>query len=151
MTYGPIDFLALEFKGNQFKGEGLASLLDLVERQIIRIIDLVVIMKDEDGEVGVRELQQLDPHTVGVFNPLQAKVTGMITTQDIEMVGQALDNNCSAAIMLYENLWAITFKEAVLRADARVLMQERIPYEVVEEALAEMEELGEEAMAIEAE
>ena len=61
MTLGPIDFLALEFPGNKFDGSILASLLELVQAGVIRIIDLVVIVKDQEGSVIVRELQELDP------------------------------------------------------------------------------------------
>jgi hypothetical protein len=148
MTYGPIDFLALEFEGNQFKGDILPSLLELVEQKIVRVIDLVIIVKDADGEVTVRELQQLDPNSVAIFDPLDVKVTGMITTQDIEMIGEKLADNSTAGIMLFENLWAVKFKDAVLAANGRVLMQERIPHEVVVEALEDMAQLGPEAMKV---
>jgi hypothetical protein len=145
MTYGPIDFIALEFKGNNFKGEIIPSLLELVEQGIIRVIDLVIIQKDEEGEVRDLELQQLAPDTIAIFDPLNAQISGMVTTTDIEMVGQALENNSTAAVMLFENLWAIKFKEAVLNADGRLVMQERIPHEVVLEALSDMAQLAEEA------
>jgi hypothetical protein len=64
----------------------------------------------------------------------------MISTQDTEMIGAALNNNSTAAIMLFENLWAVKFKEAVLAAEGRVIVQERIPHEVVLEALGELEQ-----------
>lgn len=148
MTYGPIDFLALEFEGNQFKGDILPSLLELVEQQIVRVIDLVIITKDADGEVTVRELQQLDADLLAVFDPLDVKVTGMITTDDIAMIGESLADNSTAGIMLFENLWAVKFKDAVLAASGRVVVQERIPHEVIQEALGEMEQLGAEAMSV---
>jgi hypothetical protein len=141
MTYGPIDFIALEFKGNRFKGEIIASLLDLIERDIIRVIDLVVVIKDEDGEVSVRELQQLDADAIAIFDPLRVQITGMISEEDVELVGDALENNSTAAAMLFENLWAVRFKEAALEANGRVLMQERIPHEVVLAAVGEMERI----------
>lgn len=145
MTFGPIDFLALEFEGNKFKGEILASLLELIEQKIVRVIDLVVIMKDENGEVLVSEMQQLDDELLAIFDAEEIAASGMITATDIEMVAEALDNNASAAAMLFENLWAIKFKEAVLEADGRVLMQERIPHEVVLEALVDMASFDETA------
>jgi hypothetical protein len=148
MTYGPIDFLALEFEGNKFNGDILPALLELVEQQIVRIIDLVIIVKDADGNVAVREMQQLDPDALAVFDPLGVHITGMITSQDIEMIGEALANNSTAGIMLFENLWAVKFKDAVLEADGRVVMQTRIPHEVVAEALAEMEGMGADALSI---
>lgn len=145
MTYGPIDFLALEFEGNKFKGEILASLLELIEQKTVRVIDLAVILKDENGEISVREMQQLDEDLLAIFDPDEIAASGMITATDIEMVAEALDNNTSAAALLFENLWAIKFKDAVLEADGRVLMQERIPHEVVLEALVDMANFDESA------
>jgi Family of unknown function (DUF6325) len=138
MALGPIDFLALEFPGNKFKGEILPDLLELVEAGIIRIIDLVVVLKDPDGVVTVRELQELDPDAIRVFDPLKVEVTSMITRADIDMIADQLANNSTAGVMLFENVWALKTKQAMLDANGRLLMFERIPHEVVEEALEEM-------------
>jgi hypothetical protein len=146
MTYGPIDFIALEFEGNKFKGEILASLLELVEQKIVRVIDLVVILKDENGDIEVMEMQQLDNQLLAIFETDQVTATGMITAGDIEMVAAELANNSSAGVMLFENLWAIKFKDALIEADGRLLMQERIPHEVVLEALVDMANFDESAV-----
>jgi hypothetical protein len=142
MTLGPIDFLALEFPGNKFDGSILASLLELVQAGVIRIIDLVVIVKARDGSVIVRELQELDPDTVRVLDPLQVEVNSMIIRNDIDSIAAQLANNSTAGLMLFENLWAVKTKQAMLDADARLLMFERIPHEVVEENLADMAAIG---------
>ena len=68
MTLGPIDFIVLEFPGNRFRGEILPDLLELVDKEIIRVIDLVIIMKDKEGQVTVRELRELDPEHVELFS-----------------------------------------------------------------------------------
>ena len=139
MTYGPIDILAIEFPDNtRLLGEGLAELIELVAKGTIRIIDAVVVMKDADGNVAAREMQELDPSLIAVLDPLKPTITSLVTTNDVEAIGEALAPNSTAAIMLYENLWAIKFKEAMLKADARLLLQERIPHEVVVEALADI-------------
>ena len=141
MTYGPIDILALEFPDNaRLRGEALAALADLVANETIRIIDLVLVMKDADGNVAARELQELDPAFIRVIDPLRPTVTSLVTLNDVAVIGAALEPNSTAGIMLYENLWAIKFKEALLNANAQVVMQERIPHEVVLETLADMEE-----------
>jgi hypothetical protein len=140
MTYGPIDFLALKFPGNQFKGEILPALRELIDSKIVRVLDLVLVIKDEKGRVGVRELEQPDPDLVVVFDPSKAEGLGMIKLADIEMIAEQLELNSSAAVMLFENLWAVKFKEALLNANAQLIMQERIPHEVVLETLADMEE-----------
>jgi hypothetical protein len=136
MTYGPIDFLALEFNNENLKGEILPALYELVQNKIVRVIDLVVIQKNADGGHEAVELQQLAPELLGVFDPLNAEISGMIQVEDIDMVAANMENNTTAAALLFENLWAIKFKEAVLRANGRLLTQVRIPQENVEEALA---------------
>jgi hypothetical protein len=139
MTYGPIDILAIEFPDNRkLLGEGLAELVKLVASGTIRIIDLLVVMKDADGNVAARELQELDPKLIAVLDPLKPTITSLVTTNDVEELGAALEPNSTAGIMLYENLWAIKFKEALLKADARVVLQERIPHEVIVEELADL-------------
>ena len=141
MTLGPIDFIALEFPGNRFRGEILPELFELVDKGIIRIIDLVVIMKDQ-GEVIVRELRELDAAHVAMFDPLKAEVSQMITRGDIDMIAGQLAENSTAGILLIENLWAKRTMQAMLDADGRLVMFERIPHDVVEEALADIVELA---------
>jgi hypothetical protein len=142
MTVGPVDFLALEFPGNKFDGSILTGILELVQAGVVRVIDMVVILKDENGEVIVRELKELDPETVRILDPLQVEVTSMISRNDIASIAEHLDNNHAAGLLLFENVWAVKTKQAMLNADARVLMFERIPHEVVEENLAEMAAIG---------
>jgi uncharacterized membrane protein len=142
MTFGPIDFIALEFPGNRFRGEILPDLLELVDKEIIRIIDLVVITKDRDGQVSARELRELDPAHIEMFNPLKADVSQMITDGDIAMIGEQLAANSTAGLLLIENLWAKKTQQAMIDANGRLLMFERIPHDVVEEALADIAALA---------
>jgi uncharacterized membrane protein len=137
MTYGPVDFVALEFKGNQFKGEILPALLELVNNGVIRLIDVVMIQKDEQGHVTMRELQQADAATVKIFDPLHVEVSGMIKKKDLDDVAQKVENNSTAVVMLFENIWTLKFRQAVLDANGKLVMHERIPTEVVEDILAE--------------
>ena len=136
MTYGPIDFIALEFKSNdQLKGEGLSALLELVQNQIVRVIDLVIILKDQAGETQVLEIEELAPDILAIFDPLEVEISGIIQVEDIEVIAAAMENNTTAALLLFENLWAIKFGEAVTRASGRMVMYDRIPFEVVNETL----------------
>jgi uncharacterized membrane protein len=141
MSLGPVDFIALEFPGNRFKGEIVPDLIDLVEREVIRIYDLVIVTKRVDGMVEVRELQELDPAELSIVDPFKAEVSHMITELDIQAIAEKLDCNSTAALMLIENLWAKKTKQAMEDADGRLVMFERIPHDVVEEALADMAEL----------
>ena len=138
MPLGPIDFIVLEFPGNKFKGEILPSIFDLVEQGIVRVIDLVMILKDEDGSVVVRELQELDAEHMAIFDPLKVEVSQMITDSDINMIAEQLDNNSTAGLMLIENLWAKNVKQAMLDANGRLVMFERIPHDVVDAALEDI-------------
>ena len=141
MTYGPVDFIALEFPGNRFRGEILPELFELVDKGIIRIIDLVVIMKDQ-GQVIVRELRELDAAHIAMFDPLKAEVSQMITRGDIDMIAEQLADNSTAGILLIENLWAKRTMQAMLDANGRLVMFERIPHDVVEEAVADIAALA---------
>jgi len=141
MTLGPIDFVALEFPGNKFTGEILTELFDLVDKEIIHIYDLVVVLKEQDGSVVVRELQELDPQNIKVFDPLKAESSQMLTYDDINAVAEKLAPNSSAGLMLIENLWAKKVMRAFENADAKLLLFERIPHEDVEQGLADMAEL----------
>jgi hypothetical protein len=134
MTYGPIDFLALEFKGNKFSGEILPALRELVENKIVRVIDLVIVTV-QNGKYQTLELQQMGPETIAIFDPLEIEISGMIQVEDIEMIAQELEDNTTAALLMVENLWAIKFGEAVVRANGRMVKHERIPFEVVNEVM----------------
>jgi uncharacterized membrane protein len=135
MTYGPVDFVALGFKTDQLTGEGLAALLDLVEKQIVRVIDLVIILKDRDGNHQVLEIEELAPNLLALFDPLEVEVSGIIQVEDIKAIADAMENNTTAALLLVENLWAIQFAEAVKGASGQLLMFDRIPFEVVNEMM----------------
>src|SRR5215471_17028899 len=135
MTYGPVDFVALEFKGNQFKGEIFPEILNLVNTGIVRIIDMIVVKKDANGNVTHQEMQETDQNVLAVFDPLKAEINGMIQVEDIEMIGEKLENNTTAAVILFENLWAVNFVKAVENANGRSVMHVRIPHETVVEAM----------------
>ena len=127
MTYGPIDFVALEFKSDRLTGEILPVLLELVEQEIVRVVDLVVIQKYEDGTHEAVELEELDPETIRVIDPLKVEVSGLVQVEDIDAIAEGMEVNTTAAILLFENLWSIKFKEAVIAAEGRLLVQERLP------------------------
>ena len=135
MTYGPVDFVALEFKGNQFKGEIFPELMKLVGDGVVRVIDIIVVKKDADGNVTHQEMQETDQSVLAVFNPLKAEINGMIQVEDIEMIGEKLENNCTAALLMFENLWAVNFVKAVENANGRSVMHVRIPHEIVVETM----------------
>jgi len=140
MAFGPIDLIVLEFKGNTFSDEIIASVADLVAGEIIRILDLVVVHKDKQGNVVVQELKELPPSDLQLLEPLRAEISGMITVDDIKMVGKKLNESTTAAIMLFENLWTVRLKQDVFDGGGRLVMHERIPTDIVSEAIKDLAE-----------
>jgi hypothetical protein len=138
MTYGPVDYLSFEFQNEKLKGEVLPALYELVEKKIIRVIDLLIIQKNKDGVHRAMEINQLSPELVSIFNPLNAEISGLIQVEDIEGIAELMQNGTTAAALLIENLWAIKFREAVLRADGKLLEHLRVPAQEVEEAMAKI-------------
>lgn len=132
MSYGPLEYFVVEFKGNQFKGEIVPALAEVVGNETIRVIDLLFVYKDETGNVTARELDELSPEEFAMFDPLKAEVSTLFPAQDVEKIGGWLDNNCSAMVVLVEHLWAKNLAQAVWNANGRVIAQERIPYDVVQ-------------------
>ncbi|MFD7438913.1 DUF6325 family protein [Streptomyces sp. NPDC059861] len=121
---GPIDYLIIEFPGNRMTGEGFPLLVDLVERGIIRIIDLVFVRKDADGSVGVVELREVgDELDLTVF---EGASSGLLDQGDLDDAGAALDAGNSAAILVYENVWAAPMARALRRGGAQLVASGRI-------------------------
>jgi hypothetical protein len=139
MTLGPVELLVLEFPGNQFKGEIAPALKSLVERGTIRIIDLLFILRDQSGEIHSRELTELDADIMLDWDPLVDEVMGLLSSEDVEHFGQALAPNSSAAVLLFENTWATEFRDAVVRANGRLILSERIPRKVMDELVSATE------------
>ena len=130
MSVGPVEYLVLKFPGNKFKGEIVPALGELVESNTIRIIDLVFIYKDAEGNVAAMELEELDEDQAANIDDV-ASAEGLLNDEDIAIAADGLENNSSGAVMLFENVWAARFAEAVRNADGQLVANERIPYEVV--------------------
>jgi uncharacterized membrane protein len=135
---GPVTYLVIEFPGNKFKGEILPTLRDLVDAGTIRVIDLVLVKKDADGKVAAIELNaltELDVALAMAFTGIDVEVSGLLSYEDIETLGDALENNSSAGILLFEHLWASRFLSAVANADGRLVLMESVSPLVLAEAL----------------
>ncbi|MFE6668014.1 DUF6325 family protein [Streptomyces sp. NPDC057697] len=133
---GPIDYLVVEFPGNRMTGEGLPLLVDLVDRGIIRILDLVFVRKDQDGTVAGVELAELtgDGHDeLAVFEGVSS---GLVGRDDIDEVSAVLEPGSAAGIVIYENVWAGPFAAALRRSGGRLVASGRIP---VQEVLASLD------------
>lgn len=132
---GPIDFLILEAPGDNLTGEAGRALLDLVEQGIIRLYDLMVIRKDEDGTFSGIDLSNLTSDSLGGFAAFAGARSGLIGDDDLEEAANAMEPGSVAALIVYENAWAVPFVSAARKVGAHVVASARIPADVVNEAL----------------
>lgn len=131
---GPIDYLIVEWPGRQPNGEAAPHLIDLVDRGLIRILDLAFIAKDGDGSVAALEISELGQR-VEEFATFAGASSGLLSAEDIAEAAQALEPGTSAALLVYENSWAGPFAAAVRRSGGQLVASGRIPVEDVLAAL----------------
>jgi Family of unknown function (DUF6325) len=124
---GPVDYLVVEFPGNKMTGEGFPILLDLVDRGIIRILDLVFVRKDADGSVGLFEISDFDGDGTLDFAAFQGASSGLLDQADIADAGNVIEPGSSAGIIVFENSWAGPFVAALRRGGAQLVASGRIP------------------------
>jgi Family of unknown function (DUF6325) len=136
MTIGPVEYIIVGFPGNQFNGQIAPELVDLVESGTIRILDLIFIGKDADGSVVAFEIDELD--AAAGFSGLDGDVGGLISPADIEYAAAALEPNSSAALLIWEDVWATRFAEAVRKSGGVLLEGARMPHEIIEPLLADL-------------
>ncbi|MFF7771480.1 DUF6325 family protein [Streptomyces massasporeus] len=137
---GPVDYLIVEFPGNKMTGEGFPLLLDLVDRGVIRILDLVFVRKDEDGSVVAAEWRDLgDEMDLSVF---EGASSGLLDQGDIDEAGAALEAGSAAGVLVYENVWAAPFARAMRRSGARLVASGRIPVQALLASLEAAEAAG---------
>ena len=131
---GPIDYILVEWTGRQPKGEAMPYLIDLVDRGLIRIIDLAFITKDEDGSVAMLELADIG-NVVAELAVFEGAASGLLDEEDIEQAGGVLAPGTSAALLVYENTWAAPFADAVRRSGGELVASGRIPVDDLVAAL----------------
>ena len=93
-------------------------------------------MKDESGRVRQLEINELDDASYGAFDPIVAEIDGLVSQEDIEELANTLENNTTAIVMLFEDTWAIRMQKAILSMQGKLLLSDRIPNSVIEQALA---------------
>lgn len=136
---GPLEFLVIGFPGNKFRGEILPELVTLRANGIIRMIDVELIRKDEEGNTLVLEFSDLEGEEAEAFGPFAGDLVNWFAQDDIDGAIAEMPNNCSAAMMLFEHTWAAKLREAILRADGQMILNGRVSPEAVEAAAALIE------------
>jgi hypothetical protein len=137
-TYGPMELIVLGFDGNKFTGDITPALLDLIDRGIVRIIDLAVVVKDGDGSALILEMQELTPELQGLLHDLDGAETGLLSEADLNELAEDLAPNTTVAAFLCEHVWATGFASAVRAAGGALVMSERIPGAVIDAARASL-------------
>ncbi|HEY5246860.1 MAG TPA: DUF6325 family protein [Dermatophilaceae bacterium] len=132
---GPIDYLLVEFPGSRMTGEAFPLLVDLVDRGLVRILDLVFVRKELDGSVVALELKDLDGDGKLDLSVFEGASSGLLGDDDIKEAGDVLEPGSSAGILVYENVWAGPFAAAVRRSGGQLVASGRIPVQAVLAAL----------------
>ena len=136
MSTGPVEYLVFAFPDGNVSDEIAAELADLVNRNVIRILDAVVVTKDDSGDVVAAEFDELG--NLSAFMEIDAEVGGLIGPDDISFVGDELDAGVAAVLLLVEDLWAAPLADALGRGGGLLLEGARIPQDLVDAAVADL-------------
>jgi hypothetical protein len=128
---GPVDWIVVEFPGSRFKGEIAPIIDDLVERGMVRILDLLLIRKDADGELEFFELSDLDESEIGTLRAYETALATLLSEEDVNAVAASVEPGSTAALLVWENRWAAPFGAAVRRAGGQLVASGRIPVQAL--------------------
>ena len=144
MGIGPVEYLVVKFPGSRFTGEIVPALDDLVKSGTIRIIDLAFVTKDADGNIDAVEMENTDSDVFQAFESIAEEHGGMLNEADLMAAGEELESGSSAALLVWEDVWATRFVDALEKAHAELVTIQRIPRDIVMAALefAEAEKAG---------
>jgi hypothetical protein len=132
---GPISYLVVEFPGSKMTGEGFPILLDLVDKGVIRILDLMFITRDADGSTRVVDLSDIDRDGQMDLAVFDGASSGMLDQSDADDAGAVIAPGSSAGILIFENRWAISFVQALRRGEAELIAAGYIPQQDIVAAL----------------
>ena len=132
---GPVSYLIVEFPGSKMTGEGLPILVDLVDRGLIRILDLLFVKRDEDGTLTTAELTDLDGDGELDLMIFEGAASGLLDESDLADAATVVEPGSSAAILLFENRWATPFTQALRRGGAEVVAAGYVPLDALAASL----------------
>lgn len=138
---GTVDWIVVEFQGSKFTGNIAPILKDYVDRDLIRILDLLVLRKDDAGNLEAFELADLEDSEIGELRSYEAELAMLLSEQDVADLAQTFEPGSSAAVLVWENRWAAPFGAAVRHAGGQLAASGRIPVQAVIAAIeADIEE-----------
>ena len=132
---GPVDYIVVEFPGNKFDGDIAPALGDLVDRDLVRVLDLVFVTKEADGRIEGFELEDIDEGVAGEIEKLEIDIAHVLSEDDVVSLAAALEPESSAALLVWENRWAAPFASAVRHAGGQLVASGRIPVQALIGAL----------------
>ena len=136
---GPIDYLAVEFPEARMRGEGLAALIDLVDRGIIRLLDARAVVREADGTFTAAAITDLDGDGTLDLAIFEGVESGLIDDEDLQQAADLIEPGKVVALLVYENTWAVPFVNAMRRVGAELIASGRIPADEVIAALDSLE------------
>jgi hypothetical protein len=136
MSIGPVEYAVLSFPGNRFNGDVAPALANLIESGTIRLLDLIFVGKSADGDVVVVEFDEMEE--LAAFGDLEGEVGGIVSPDDIAYVASGLAPNSSAALLIWEDVWATEFATAVRQSGGELVESARVPFELVEALFADL-------------
>jgi Family of unknown function (DUF6325) len=128
---GPVDYLVVEFPAgaSNFTGEMAKELIALVDAGTLRVIDVLILTKDEDGTVEAMELSDIEE--LGPLQAVEAQLAELLAAEDVEHLAAAMDPGSTAGVLIWENLWAVPFASAARRSGGQLIATGRIPIQSI--------------------
>ncbi len=121
MAYGPLEYYVIGFDGHRFSAEIAPDIKEAVDSGAIRVVDLVFVTKDKSGVVTRLEYEDFDGEVARAFAALDQNADGMFSGEDLDEIGSGLERDSSAALVLVEHLWATKIRDAIIRANGRLI------------------------------
>ena len=143
MTLGPLEYLVVGFEGNRFTGQILRELRAAHDKGIIRVVDLLLLTKDESGNLAAMELSDLSGEEAEQLGPIAGDLLQVLEPDDVEATAEHIPTNSSAALLLIEHVWAVRLKEAILDAGGIALAGGLVAPAVVQALEAELAQAAE--------
>jgi len=135
MAIGPVESLIVAFPGNKLSGDLVPALEELVKTKTVRILDIAFVEKDGDGDVAAFELEDFDSDAGRAFQKLEAEIGDLVNSDDLAAIGEQLEPNSSAAVLVWEDVWATRLRDAITASGGVLLDMQRVPLAVIDAAL----------------
>ncbi|MBX0300366.1 DUF1269 domain-containing protein [Cryobacterium sp. 1639] len=132
---GPVDWIVVEFPGSRFNGAIAPEITSLVDRGLVKILDLLILTKDADGSLDIAELADIEDGELGELRALETELATLLSEDDVIMAAEAIEPGSTAALLVWENLWAAPFGASVRHAGGQLVASGRIPVQALAAAI----------------